>query len=283
MVPSPLTAMMMSGQLSTSFWKYCWGKDIGRSGYFSNDKSNGPQIASARSLQKLTGLGFQVYLLSDGLAMKKEIELIMFDLDGTLADTGRDLASAVNYVRCYLDLTPLDDRLVYSHVGRGVEHLLRSSLPERLGKRFNEIMDLFLERYEKHLLDATVLYPHVTETLDYFRDKRKAVVSNKLHHLTVSILTGLGIEGCFDAILGGDSVSQKKPNPEPLREMLNSFGIQPAKAVIVGDGDADIEAGKRAGVCTCGVTYGLGSKEELIEANPELILADLYQLTRYFR
>lgn len=215
--------------------------------------------------------------------MKKEIELIMFDLDGTLADTGRDLASAVNYVRCYLDLTPLDDRLVYSHVGRGVEHLLRSSLPERLGKRFNEIMDLFLERYEKHLLDATVLYPHVTETLDYFRDKRKAVVSNKLHHLTVSILTGLGIEGCFDAILGGDSVSQKKPNPEPLREMLNSFGIQPAKAVIVGDGDADIEAGKRAGVCTCGVTYGLGSKEELIEANPDLLLDDLYQLTRYFR
>jgi phosphoglycolate phosphatase len=215
--------------------------------------------------------------------MKKEIELIMFDLDGTLANTGRDLANAVNYVRCHLDLAPLDDRLVFSHVGRGVEHLLRSSLPERLGNQFKEIMDLFLERYETHLLDATVLYPYVTETLDYFTDKRKAVVSNKLRYLTVSILKGLGIESRFDAILGGDSVSQKKPNPEPLRQMLSSFGIQPAKAVMVGDGEADIEAGKRAGVCTCGVTYGLGSKEELIDAKPDLLLDDLHQLTRYFR
>jgi phosphoglycolate phosphatase len=214
--------------------------------------------------------------------MKKEIELFMFDLDGTLANTGRDLANAVNYVRFSLDLAPLDHRLVYSHVGRGVEHLLRSSLPEHLAEQFKEVMDLFLQRYEKHLLDTTVLYPHVAETLDHFRHKKKAVVSNKLHRLTVLVLRGLGIEGSFDAIVGGDSISQKKPDPEPLRQTLRSFGIQPARAVMVGDGDTDIRAGKGAGVCTCGVTYGLGKKEELIEAKPDFLVDDLHQLTQYF-
>ncbi|MFQ5902653.1 MAG: HAD family hydrolase [Candidatus Binatia bacterium] len=214
--------------------------------------------------------------------MKREIDLVMFDLDGTLADTGRDLANAVNYVRSRLNLEPLEDRLVYNHVGRGTEYLIRSSLPEKCRHRFRETMGLFLERYENHLLDTTVLYPHVRETLDYFGRKKRVVVSNKLHRLTVSVLRGLGIEVCFDAILGGDSVPQKKPDPEPLNQILAAFRVDPVKALMVGDGDADIEAGKRAGVYTCGVTYGLGRKEELVETKPDLLIDDLRQLTEHF-
>src|SRR3989338_8338711 len=160
----------------------------------------------------------------------------MFDLDGTLADTGQDLASAVNYVRSHLSLEPLDDRVVYGHVGRGVEHLLRSSLPESYQERFQEVMELFLKRYENHLLDTTVLYPSVLETLDYFRRKKRVVVSNKLHRLTLSVLRGLGIEPCFDAILGGDSVPRKKPDPDPLHKVLAAFGVTAGKALMVGDG-----------------------------------------------
>lgn len=206
----------------------------------------------------------------------------MFDLDGTLADTGQDLASAVNYVRSYLRLEPLDNRLVYRNVGRGVEHLLRSSLPEAYQQRFDEVMELFLARYENHLLDTTVLYPHVQETLHYFREKKRAVVSNKLHRLTVSVLRGLGIEPCFDAILGGDSTPQKKPDPEPLHKVLGAFKVTPAKALMVGDGGTDIEAGKRAGVVTCGVTYGLGKPEEIIGAKPDFLIDDIRQLRDYF-
>ena len=214
--------------------------------------------------------------------MKREIELVMFDLDGTLADTGQDLANALNYVRSRLGLEPLDDRLVYAHVGRGVEYLLRSSLPEKCQEQFQEVMELFLKRYETHLLDTTVLYPNVREILDYFGKKKRVVVSNKLHCLTVSILRGLGIEVCFDAILGGDSVPQKKPDPEPLNRVLKTFKVSPVKALMVGDGGTDIEAGKGAGVVTCGVTYGLGKKEELIAAKPDILIEDLRQLTEYF-
>ena len=210
--------------------------------------------------------------------MKREIDLVMFDLDGTLADTGQDLASAVNYVRSHLRLEPLYDR----DVGRGVEHLLRSSLPESYQERFQEVMELFLKRYENHLLDATVLYPSVVETLDYFQKKKRVVVSNKLHRLTLSILRGLGIEPCFDAVLGGDSAPQKKPDPEPLHQVLATFRVIPGKALMVGDGGTDIEAGKRAGVVTCGVTYGLGKSAELIAAKPDFLIDDLRQLTEYF-
>lgn len=214
--------------------------------------------------------------------MKREIDLLMFDLDGTLANTGRDLANSVNYVRSRLDLEPLEDRLIYDHVGHGVEHLIRSSLPEKSEDGFRAVMEMFLEHYESHLLDTTVLYPRVRETLDYFKEKRRVVVSNKLHRLTVSVLKGLGIEICFDAILGGDSVAQKKPDPGPLNQVLSSFGVSPVKALMIGDGGTDIEAGKRAGVVTCGVTYGLGKKEELVTAKPDFLIDDLRQLSKYF-
>jgi phosphoglycolate phosphatase len=214
--------------------------------------------------------------------MKRPIDLVMFDLDGTLADTGQDLADAVNHTRAHFHLAPLPEALVHTHVGRGVEHLLRHSVPEDSADHFQEVMRVFLVRYEGHLLDTTVLYPGVYDVLDYFRDKRRVVVSNKMHRLTVAVLRGLGVEKQFDAILGGDSAAEKKPHPALIHDVLNRFRIQSTYAVIVGDGDTDVEAGKRAGVITCGVTYGLGSKEGLVAAQPDIIIDDLTELSRYF-
>jgi 2-phosphoglycolate phosphatase len=214
--------------------------------------------------------------------MKKPVDLLMFDLDGTLADTGQDLADAVNYTRGHFDLEPLPEELVYINVGRGVEYLLKHSVPAGTAEHFQEILRVFLERYESHLLDHTVLYPGVHEVLDYFRHKRRVVVSNKMHRLTVAVLGGLGVEKQFDAILGGDSAVEKKPHPAMLRDVLHRFKILPAHAVIVGDGDTDVEAGRRAGVVTCGVTYGLGSKEGLVAAQPDILIDDLAELPRYF-
>lgn len=214
--------------------------------------------------------------------MKRSIDLVMFDLDGTLADTGQDLADAVNHARAHFNLEPLQESLVYSHVGRGVEHLLRHSLPEDSANHFQEVMRVFLARYENHLLDKTVLYPGVHDILDYFREKRRAVVSNKIHRLTVAVLRGLGVEKQFDAILGGDSAADKKPHPALIHDVLARFKIAPTHALIVGDGDTDVEAGRRAGVLTCGVTYGLGNKEGLIAAQPDILIDDLAELSGYF-
>lgn len=214
--------------------------------------------------------------------MKKEIDLVMFDLDGTLADTGRDLADAVNVTRSHFALSPLPDKTVYSHVGRGVEHLLKKSLPAQSVSQFDEVMRVFLDYYERHLLDHTVLYPGVKNVLEYFHGKRRVVVSNKIHRLTLAVVRGLGVAEQFDAILGGDSATEKKPHPAPLNLVLERFHISAQRAVMVGDGDTDVEAGKRAGVMTCGVACGLGSKDDLIAAQPDFLIDNLPQLRDYF-
>ncbi len=213
--------------------------------------------------------------------MKKSIDLVMFDLDGTLADTGRDLADAVNFTRAHFGLPKLPDVTVLAHVGRGVEYLLHHALPEESPNHFQDLLRVFLERYENHLLDATVLYPDVHEILHFFRGKRRAVVSNKMHRLTVAVLRGLGVEDCFDMILGGDSLPQKKPDPALVRRVLSHFKVPAKRALMIGDGAIDIEAGIRAGVATCGVTYGLGRKEDIISANPDFVIDSLSEITRY--
>jgi phosphoglycolate phosphatase len=155
-------------------------------------------------------------------------------------------------------------------------------LPQAGAERFAEAMRVFLQYYEKHLLDRTVLYPGVREALENFRGKRRLVVSNKIYRLTLAVLRGLGVADEFDAIFGGDSVPEKKPHPAPLTLALEQFQVSAACALMVGDGDTDIEAGKRAGVWTCGVTYGLGDLDALVTAEPDVIIDDLGELSKYF-
>lgn len=214
--------------------------------------------------------------------MKREVDLVLFDLDGTLADTGQDLAAAVNFTRDRFGLRPLPEEIVYSHVGRGVEHLLRRALPEPSARPFAAVAKVFLQYYEKHLLDRTALCAGVPEVLEYFRSKRRVVVSNKIRRLTVALVRGLGVEGEFDAIYGGDSALEKKPHPALIHLALRRFGIPAARSLMVGDGDTDVEAGKRAGVITCGVTGGLGNRDDLIAAKPDYLIDKLIDLTRYF-
>ena len=171
---------------------------------------------------------------------------------------------------------------VYVHIGRGVEHLLKHALSEQAPAHGHEALRVFLEHYEQHLLDRTVLYPGVREALNRFSAKRRAVVSNKIHRFALAIVRGLGVEGCFDAIFGGDSAAEKKPHPALLRAALKKFHLPAARALMIGDSDTDIEAGKRAGVATCGVTYGLGNKDGLRAAQPDILIDDLGELCDHF-
>jgi phosphoglycolate phosphatase-like HAD superfamily hydrolase len=103
-----------------------------------------------------------------------------------------------------------------------------------------------------------------------------------MHRLAVAIIRGLGVEDRFDAILGGDSVSDKKPHPALLNEVLRRYPVPVRRALMVGDGETDVEAGRRAGVVTCGVTYGLGNKKDLAAARPDFLIEDLTRLSDLF-
>ena len=212
----------------------------------------------------------------------QKIDLIIFDLDGTLVDTRQDITNSVNYARKMLGLPALDVDTVIKHVGNGVKKLMERSLPENQRDKVQEAVSHFREHYKDHALVYSRLYPGVKETLSHFQNKKLAIISNKPEEFSRHVLKGLNVDNYFDLILGGDSLPVMKPNPEPILRVLDDVKVVPDKAVMVGDGIPDIEAGKRAQVLTCAVSYGFRKKEILLAVKPDFMVNDILELKRLF-
>ncbi len=218
--------------------------------------------------------------------MKRDIELIIFDLDGTLIDSKVDIANGVNFTLRKLNLKEVTDKLIYTYVGNGVEPLIRLALERSEGKAvkstggsgIEKALDIFRAYYLEHLLDNTVLYPNVMGIIKKLPEIKKAVVSNKTERFVKKILEGLAIDKFFEIALGGDSLKNKKPHPDTINLVMEKLGVSPKKTLIVGDSAVDIECGKRAGTYTCGVSYGYRDKKELIEAGADWIIDDMNEL-----
>lgn len=212
----------------------------------------------------------------------RQIDLLIFDLDGTLVDTRRDIANSVNFARNQLGLPSLELTKVMQYVGDGLQKLLERSIPEEQWDKIDEAILLFRNHYRDHLLDFSSFYPGIDDVLHHFLDKKMAVVSNKPVAFTRSILEGLGIENGFDCVIGGDSLPSMKPNPEPILTVLNRLSVNPEAAVMIGDSPSDIKAGHSAGTLTCAVTYGYRSKELLEESRPDFLIDDSRELKYIF-
>lgn len=212
----------------------------------------------------------------------KQIDLLIFDLDGTLVDTRRDLANSVNFALNALNLPALQIEEVMSYVGDGLKKLLDRSLPKDGLENIGEVIDIFREHYREHCLDFSGFYPDVVNILNYFQDKKMTVVSNKPEEFTRLILEGLRIADFFEIILGGDSLPLMKPDPGPILHILDKLNASNEKTAIVGDGTTDIEAGKAANILTCAVTYGLKEKEVLLKMEPDFMIDDIVELKKIF-
>src|SRR4051812_5486114 len=156
------------------------------------------------------------------------MNLLIFDLDGTLADTRVDLANAVNATRRHVGMDPLTNERVYTYVGNGAPVLIRRALGEQATEaEVQEALEYFLEYYGAHDLDNTTLYPGVREALDRFRDagKRMAVLTNKPVRMSRVIVEGLGVGGHFFRIYGGNSFEFKKPNPIGVETLIAEAGV----------------------------------------------------------
>lgn len=195
------------------------------------------------------------------------LKLLIFDLDGTLADTAQDITNALNYA-----LQPFGSK-VYSveetkaMVGSGISRLLESLVPSKDDESKKIVTERFIGFYTEHIIDNTKAYPHVKEILMQLGDYRKAVVSNKREALSRSVLEGIGILKHFEIVLGSDNVREKKPSPVPILDLMNKFSVTNKETVIIGDSNYDIEAGKAAGIKTIAVTYGFRSREILKDAD----------------
>ncbi len=195
------------------------------------------------------------------------IKLIIFDLDGTLVDSGRDITNALNYaLKPYglKDLTVVD---TIKMVGEGITRLIEKVLGEEKFQMRDEAIKRFLDYYSEHLVDYSRIYPNVRETLEKLNGYKKAVISNKRELLSTRLLDKLDLLKYFDLVVGSDTTSEKKPSAIPVIHVITRLGVSPDESMLVGDSNYDIEAGKKAGVKTVAVTYGFREKQYLLDAD----------------
>jgi len=228
------------------------------------------------------------------LARPTRLSLLIFDLDGTLIDSRADLVAAVNLALAALDRPALPDEQVGGYVGDGAALLMQRALgfapppdPARTAPPpvtlapgdaalAARALELFLEFYAAHKLDRTQLYPGVGDGLRalHAAGARMAVLTNKPVVPSRQIVAHLGIAPLFEAVLGGNSFPQKKPDPVGIHALLERCEVAPQQAVMIGDSGVDVRCGRNAGVWTAGVSYGFAP--ESLRAQPPDWMADSF-------
>jgi phosphoglycolate phosphatase len=210
-------------------------------------------------------------------------QLLVFDFDGTLVDTKKDIADSVNRTLKELELRTLDREILHTFIGKGVNHLMTRSLEGTGYADLPRAIDAFMRHYEAHMMDQTRLFPNCRGMLEHFAHKENTILSNKPTRFITQILDALDCRTPFSTIIGGDRMPAKKPDPGGLHHILEQHRVRQEETLMIGDSLVDIETGKRAGVKTCGVTYGHAGRESLESAQPDWIINDLAELKQFVR
>jgi len=208
-------------------------------------------------------------------------DLLVFDLDGTLVDSQRDLTEAVNATRAWMGLGPLPQENVSQYVGNGAPVLVQRALPDAGEEDWSRGLKFFLEYYREHMLDSTRLYPGVREALDQLHSAGRplAVLTNKPIRFTLQMLEGLGLDLHFFRVYGGNSFPEKKPHPIGLNALIAESCCDRGRTVMVGDSAVDVETARNAGVRACGVRWGF-QPETFVTTPPDFLIDDLRELVR---
>jgi phosphoglycolate phosphatase len=214
------------------------------------------------------------------VAVGVDRRLIIFDLDGTLIDSSRDLATALNAALRHfapaLQPVPLD--VVRAFIGGGAGVLVERSVAHvGLDRQPEEVLPVFLAAYRRCLLETTRLYDGALEAPEALRGDALAVLTNKPGDMSRAILDGLGVVGRFLRVYGGGDLPTRKPDPDGVFRLLDESGVPPEQAAMVGDSAIDVRTGRAAGVRTVGVTYGFDRASFTAEP-PDLLIDDLRSL-----
>lgn len=217
------------------------------------------------------------------------IQLVIFDLDGTLIDSRLDLVHSVNASLRHIGRPELPENVIASYVGDGAPVLIKRALG---GEQIEEALvrkglEFFLAYYREHKLDHTTVYDGVAEALAAIQNasngnpRKLAVLTNKPVNPSRAIVEALGLRRFFAQVYGGNSFETKKPDPEGALQLLHELGVRPEQAAIVGDSHTDIETGRNAGLWTVGVTYGF-APQTLADANPDVMVDHPKELSVIF-
>ncbi|GGH14176.1 HAD-IA family hydrolase [Silvibacterium dinghuense] len=209
----------------------------------------------------------------------EQIRLIVFDLDGTLIDSKKDLATSVNAMLAQLGRQELPEEIIATYIGDGAGMLVRRALGDPDDEALVEDgLRRFLDYYREHKLDHTYVYDGVFASLEELKTmpegspRRMAVLTNKPVNPAVAICEALGLSPYFFQIYGGNSFATKKPDPEGLRTLIAEAGVKPQETLMIGDSDVDILTARRAGAWALGCRFGLSS--HTLESIPSDCLVD---------
>ena len=207
------------------------------------------------------------------------LRLLVFDLDGTLIDSGADLCASVNAMLLHFGRTPLPEPVIATYIGDGAVKLVARALGEPVENLIlDEAVTYFLDYYREHKLDKTYVYPGVFPALDSLRNsmprsaRAMAILTNKPIGPTQAICDALGLSPFFFRIYGANSFSTKKPDPEGLRALIQEAGVSPEQTLMIGDSDIDMLTARNAGAWSMGCTFGLAP--HTLQSTPPDCLTD---------
>lgn len=210
----------------------------------------------------------------------RKINNIIFDFDGTLADTSKLIVATMQKSARDCGLPFRTEERIKATIGVRLEEI-----PALLWPSFNGLGESFADVYRKNfeLLKDTYpvcVFPGVRETLSRLKEKgyKIAIATSRSHRSVEELTNQLGIKDYFSYFLGGNDVSEGKPHPESINKILRETGWKSDETLMVGDMSVDIMMGKNAGIDTCGVTYGNGNRLELEKAGADYIISDFPEI-----
>jgi phosphoglycolate phosphatase len=212
--------------------------------------------------------------------IRPSLPFFVFDLDGTLFDTGVDLARSVNFSLHHFGLDQHPVPTIISFIGNGSMNLIRRSSGSFDEALTSKIHSHFLEHYLEHCVIDTKPYPGVLEFLQ--RPFRAALLTNKPYAPSLRILKHFGLETRFESILCGDTAPARKPAPDGLLQILKNASIAPAHALMVGDDPVDIHVAKAGGVPSFALRSGFGKSADLSALHPTFIADDFGQFAKEY-
>ena len=187
------------------------------------------------------------------------VRALIFDLDGTLIDSKRDLIDSVNATLRELHRAELPEETISGYIGHGPATLVARALGgTATEEELKHALQFFLGYYEEHKMDHTVAYPGVSDTLAQLSDFPMAVLTNKPARVSASILHALGLKRYFRAVYGGNSFQTKKPDPLGATSIIREFGVAPQETLFVGDSEVDLQTARNAGMLMAIANYGFG-------------------------
>ena len=218
--------------------------------------------------------------------MNKNFKCVVFDLDGTLIDSGPDLLDSLNFVLKKNNHRVIHKDVIGNLVGGGAEAMIRKGyafLEEKIeDKMIPKLVDTFIQYYQNNCTKKTKLYPNIMKILIFLKKKniKVCICTNKKQFLAEKIIQNMGLNKYFDVIIGSQKSLRLKPHSDMLKKCIDSVNVKSSETIFVGDSLNDIVPANELGIISVFVTYGYGTMDSSSKAKIEI--SDIIELQNYF-